>query len=42
LDALTNLDRYAEWNPQIPVASGTIEGGRTNSVAPYYAVQTCD
>lgn len=26
-ELLTSLDRYAEWNPQIPVASGVVEEG---------------
>jgi hypothetical protein len=26
---LTTLDRYAEWNPQIPRASGTLQEGAT-------------
>jgi hypothetical protein len=30
-DILTTLDRYPEWNPQIPQASGDLrEGGRIN------------
>lgn len=29
---LTTLDRYAEWNPQIPRASGTLEEGATISL----------
>ncbi|MEX0874080.1 MAG: SRPBCC domain-containing protein [Actinomycetota bacterium] len=26
-EILTELDRYPEWNPQIPAASGTVEAG---------------
>jgi hypothetical protein len=26
-ELLTSLDRYAEWNPQIPVATGVVEEG---------------
>jgi hypothetical protein len=26
-DVLTRLDRYADWNPQIPIASGAVKEG---------------
>jgi uncharacterized protein YndB with AHSA1/START domain len=30
-EVLTALDHYSEWNPQIPLASGTVqEGDRIN------------
>lgn len=29
---LADLDRYGEWNPQIPFASGTLEAGSTISL----------
>jgi hypothetical protein len=28
-EALADLDRYAEWNPQIPYANGTLKTGST-------------
>ena len=31
-EVLTTLDHYAEWNPQIPRASGTLQEGATISL----------
>lgn len=37
---LVALDRYAEWNPQIPLASGNLEeGARIHLPSPFRAGQ---